>query len=66
MGQIVSVSSFEHGALAQVDLVHGKARELVAHARVAAGQESRTLIGVVALLTTLVMNHHYTNQFVRR
>ena len=34
--------------------------------RVAAGQESRTLIGVVALLTTLVMNHHYTNQFVRR
>src|SRR3989304_4645592 len=34
--------------------------------RVGAGQESRTLIGVVALLTTLVMNHHYTNQFVRR
>jgi hypothetical protein len=34
--------------------------------KVAPGQESRTLIGVVALLTTLVMNHHYTNQFVRR
>jgi hypothetical protein len=34
--------------------------------RVAPGQESTTLIGVVALLTTLVMNHHYTNQFVRR
>lgn len=34
--------------------------------RVAPGQESRTLIGVVALVTTLVMNYHYTNQFARR
>jgi len=34
--------------------------------KVAPGQESKTLIGVVALLTTLVMNFHYTNQFARR
>lgn len=34
--------------------------------RVAPGQESTTLIGIVALLTTLVMNYHYTNQFARR
>jgi hypothetical protein len=34
--------------------------------RVAPGQESTTLIGIVSLLTTLVMNYHYTNQFARR
>lgn len=34
--------------------------------RVAPGQESTALVGVVALITTLVMNFHYTNQFVRR